>query len=98
MSAVLEGRIVTAARLPRLRHVTPFAEVTPAPSPIPVDAVITWYDGRHAPVQGLAVAWTRAQVQVEWTTPWGEVRRDWVNAYDVHRRDEGGADADGSHH
>jgi hypothetical protein len=29
--------------------------------------------------------------------PWGDLRRDWVNAYDVHRRtDENAAEADGS--
>jgi hypothetical protein len=97
LSAVLEGRSVMAARLPRLRHVTPSGPVTPAASPIPVDAVITWYDGRHAPVEALAVAWTREQVEVEWTTPWGDLRRDWVNAYDVHRRsDENVGGSDGS--
>ncbi|HEX2805661.1 MAG TPA: hypothetical protein VHN80_05790 [Kineosporiaceae bacterium] len=80
-----------AARLPRLRHVTPSGPVTPAPSPIPVDAVITWHDGRHAPVQALA-AWTRENVEVEGTTPWGDLRRDWINAYDVHPRTDGNAD------
>jgi hypothetical protein len=58
-----------------------------------VDAVIARHDGRHAPVQALAVAWTRERVEVEGTTPWGDLRRDWVNAYDVHRRrTEGNAD------
>lgn len=76
-----------APAVPRLRHVVPTGQVTRAGAPIPVVALITWHDGRRTPVDADAVAWTRREVLVAWTTPWGTGHEVWVPADHVHRRD-----------
>jgi hypothetical protein len=45
-----------------------------------------WHDGSRNDVAAAAIAWTHAEVEVEWTTPWGDRRRDWVRADQVRRR------------
>jgi hypothetical protein len=72
--------------VPRLQHVIPRGAVTPAPQPVPVVVLITWHDGRVTTEDATAVAWTRAEVFVEWTTPWGDPHQVWVRAAHVSRR------------
>jgi len=72
--------------VPRLQHVLPVGPVTPAHPPIPVVALITWHDGHTTTEDATAVAWTRAQVLVEWTTPWGTPHQVWLPADHVQRR------------
>jgi hypothetical protein len=45
-----------------------------------------WHHGEETDFDALAVAWTQKEVEVEWTTPWGDRRRDWVRADQVRRR------------
>ncbi len=45
-----------------------------------------WHDGTREDYDALAVAWTVGEVEVQWTTPWGDRRRDWVPAQQVRRR------------
>src|SRR4051812_25396789 len=33
------------------------------------------HDGLPEDYDGLAVVWTRSEVEVQWTTPWGDTRR-----------------------
>jgi hypothetical protein len=44
-----------------------------------------WHDGSRDDLPAAAVAWTRSEVEVEWTTPWHDVRRDWVRADQIRR-------------
>jgi hypothetical protein len=60
--------------------------------PLPVIVKMIWHDGSRGDVPASAVAWTHTEVEVEWTTPWHDVRRDWVRADQV-RRHDAGADA-----
>jgi len=72
--------------VPRVRHVFPTGPVVRAPEPIPVVVLISWHDGRHTTEDGLALAWTGAEVLVTWTTPWGLPHDVWVPADHVQRR------------
>jgi hypothetical protein len=72
--------------VPRLKHVLPSGPITRADPPIPVVVLITWHDGHQTPEDALAVAWTRGEVLVEWTTPWGNPYQVWVVADHVQRR------------
>jgi hypothetical protein len=72
--------------VPRVRHVLPRGPVIAAPTPVPVVALITWHDGRATTEDASAVAWTRGEVLVEWTTPWGDPHQVWVRAEHVSRR------------
>jgi hypothetical protein len=72
--------------VPRLKHVLPSGPITRAHPPIEVVALITWHDGHQTPEDAAAVAWTRAEVLVEWTTPWGTPHQVWVLAEHVQRR------------
>lgn len=71
--------------VPRIRRSVPEGPVTTAPQPIPVVATLHWHGGHTTQEQALAVAWTRTEVQVRWTDPWGAQRDDWVPAADVRR-------------
>ena len=75
--------------VPRLRQVMPVGPVTRAGEPIPVVALITWHDGRQTTTDAQAVAWTRRQVLVAWTTPWGAPHEVWLPADHVQRRQPG---------
>jgi hypothetical protein len=72
--------------VPRLQHEVPHGPVTRAASPLPVVVRITWHDGRQTTEDAVALAWTRAEVLVEWTTPWGNPHQVWVRADHVTRR------------
>lgn len=72
--------------VPRLQQVVPHGTVTRAIEPVPVVVLITWHDGRRTTEDASAIAWTREEVLVEWTTPWGEPHHVWVRAAHVARR------------
>ncbi|HEY6795101.1 MAG TPA: hypothetical protein VI248_10515 [Kineosporiaceae bacterium] len=72
--------------VPRVRHVLPSGPVTRAVEPVPVVALITWRDGKVTPEDAAALAWTRGEVLVAWTTPWGTPYQVWVPAAHVQRR------------
>ena len=74
--------------VPRLRHVLPSGQITETGEGIPVVATLTWHHGDRREVDAVAVAWTRTEVQVEWTSQWGDRRRDWVRAQDVRRTED----------
>jgi hypothetical protein len=87
--------------VPRLQHVLPHGSVTRPAAPLPVVVLITWHDGRQTPEDAAALAWTREEVLVEWTTPWGDSHQVWVHAAHVTRRtgpapdrDQGAAEPD----
>jgi len=72
--------------VPRVRHVLPQGPVIAASAPMAVVVLITWHDGRSTTEDATAVAWTRGEVLVEWTTPWGVPHLVWVRAEHVSRR------------
>ncbi len=73
-------------QVPRIRRAQPSGPPTQPKRAIPVIARLVWHDGATSEVDALAVAWTRAEVEIEWTTPWADVRRDWIRADQVTRR------------
>jgi hypothetical protein len=73
-------------QVPRIRRAQPSTQVVQAPQPLPVEVTMVWHDGRREDYDALAIAWTRSEVEVQWTTPWGDSRRDWVTAGQVRRR------------
>jgi hypothetical protein len=72
--------------VPRVQHAVPNGQVTEARTPIPVVVELTWYDGHRSRENGVAIAWTSAEVLVEWTTPWDTLHAVWVRAEAVRRR------------
>ncbi len=74
------------AQVPRIRHAEPSGPATQPQRGIPVVARLVWHDGSADYVEALAVAWTAAEVEIEWTTPWSQRRRDWIRADQVRRR------------
>jgi hypothetical protein len=75
-------------RAPALVTTEPIGPVTTAAEPIPVVAMYRWAppfdDGRVHPRPGVAVAWTRRQVEVR--RSWVETGTGvWLHARDVHR-------------
>lgn len=72
-------------QVPRIRRVEPSGNAIRPQHPLPVVVAMVWHDGARDEVQASAVAWTHAEVEVEWTTPWQDVRRDWVRASQVRR-------------
>jgi|tagenome__1003787_1003787.scaffolds.fasta_scaffold20769228_2 hypothetical protein len=74
------------AQVPRIRRVEPSGPATQPRHGIPVVARLVWHDGATDDVQALAVAWTATEVEIEWTTPWEQRRRDWIRADQVTRR------------
>src|SRR4249920_1650219 len=74
------------AQVPRIRRVEPSGPATQPQRGIPVIARLIWHDGATSDVEALAVAWTTTEVEIEWTTPWLDRRRDWIRADQVSRR------------
>ena len=72
-------------KCPVIRRTEPSGDATRPVEPLPVVVVLTWHDGARDEVPAFAVAWTRREVEIEWRTPWGDVRRDWVRADQVRR-------------
>src|SRR3954453_9415787 len=73
-------------QVPRIRRTEPSAEAYQPERPLAVEVTMIWHHGGETDFDGLAVAWTPKEVEVEWTTPWGDRRRDWVRADQVRRR------------
>ena len=73
-------------QVPRIRRAEPSGSATRPLRPLPVVVTMIWHDGTREDYDALAVAWTRTEVEVQWTTPWAERRRDWVPAQQVRRR------------
>jgi len=44
-----------------------------------------WHDGAKQDYDAATVAWTQEAVEIQWITPWGDRRRDWVWAHQVRR-------------
>lgn len=76
---------VVVPAVPRIQRAVPDGPVTRAGEPIPVIVTIRWHNGPPTECAALAVAWTRAAVEVRWTDPWGQEQTDWVEAADVRR-------------
>lgn len=74
--------------VPRIQRSVPHGPVTTAAEPIPVIATIRWHGGHTSEEQAHALAWTRTEVEVRWTDPWGGEHSDWVEAQDVRRPGE----------
>jgi hypothetical protein len=74
------------AQVPRIRRAEPSGSATQPRRPIHVVARLVWHDGATNEVDALAVAWTASEVEIEWTTPWSQRRRDWIRADQVRRR------------
>ncbi len=73
-------------QVPRIRRAEPSGNAIQPPQPLPVVVTMIWHDGSRDEVPASAIAWTHREVEVEWTTPWGERRQDWVKAAQVRRR------------
>ena len=73
-------------QVPRIRRTEPTAAAVRPLEPLPVVVTLIWHDGATDETDADAVAWTPREVEIEWTTPWGDTRRDWVNAIQVRRR------------
>ncbi len=74
------------AQVPRIRRAEPSGSATQPRRPVHVVARLVWHDGATDEVDALAVAWTASEVEIEWTTPWSQRRRDWIRADQVRRR------------
>jgi hypothetical protein len=72
--------------VPRIRHAVPHGAVTRSHTPLPVVVHLVWHDGRETLEDAVALAWTREEVLVEWTTPWGDPHQVWLRAAHVSRR------------
>jgi hypothetical protein len=77
--------------LPRIYRTVPHGPVTAADAPIAVIVTLRWMTSEPTEVLAAAVAWTRTEVQVEWTFH-GQVRRDWLDASDVRRHGRPGTE------
>ena len=76
------------AQVPRIRRVEPNGPITQPYEGIRVAVRLVWHDGATTSVDALAVAWTTNEVEIEWTTPWNDTRRDWIRADQVSRRSD----------
>ncbi len=74
------------AQVPRIRRAEPKGDAVKPAQPLPVTVTLIWHDGARDEVPAQALAWTRSEVEIEWTTPWGDVRHDWIDAVQVSRR------------
>jgi hypothetical protein len=76
------------AQVPRIRRAEPLGDVSGPRDDvgIPVAVRLVWHDGATTEIDALAVAWTATAVEIEWTTPWQDTRRDWIRADQVSRR------------
>ena len=70
---------------PRIFRAIPEGVVTRPAAGISVIARLHWHGGDTTEVAATAVAWTARAVEIDWTTPWGDRRRDWVPADQVRR-------------
>jgi len=70
--------------VPRIYRASPQGPITTASSPIAVIVTLRWMISEPTEVLAAAVAWTSAEVQVEWHFQ-GDLRCDWVDAVDVRR-------------
>jgi hypothetical protein len=73
------------SRAPRIIRAVPSGRIVRAPEPIAVVVRVRWHRGEVTDVAAMAVAWTAQAVQIDWTTPAGDRRSDWVPAGDVRR-------------
>jgi hypothetical protein len=74
------------AQVPRIRRAEPIGPITQPYEGIPVAVRLVWHDGAATSIDALAVGWTANEVEIEWTTPWNDTRRDWIRADQVSRR------------
>jgi hypothetical protein len=72
-------------QVPRIRRAEPSGDAIQPPQPLPVIVTMIWHDGSRDEMPGSAVAWTHTEVEIEWVTPWHDVRCDWVRADQVRR-------------
>ena len=72
-------------RAPRIVRAAPSGVVVRPAEPIAVVVRVRWHRGEVSDVTALAVAWAGQAVEIDWTTPAGDHRRDWVPACDVRR-------------
>jgi len=82
--ACQEDRPIT--QVPRIRRAEPTEAAVRPIEPLPVTVTLIWHDGATDETPADAVAWTHREVEIEWTTPWGDLRRDWISASQVRRR------------
>ncbi len=73
------------SRAPRIIRTVPSGPIVTADEPIPVTVRLRWHRGEVSDSSALAVAWTSKAVQIDWITPSGDRRTDWVPAADVRR-------------
>jgi hypothetical protein len=73
-------------QVPRIRRAEPTGPAVRPVHPLPVTVTLVWHDGSTDEVSARAIAWTHREVEIEGTTPWGDVRQDWVSAGQVQRR------------
>jgi hypothetical protein len=72
-------------QVPRIGRTEPSGNAIRPPQPLPVTMI--WHDDSRNEVRAAAVAWTHREVEIEWTTPRPDVRRDWVWPNQVRRAD-----------
>ena len=70
---------------PRILRAIPQGPITRPEQGIPVVAILRWHHGQNSEVSATATAWTRTEVEITWTTPWGDQREDWIPAGQVRR-------------
>lgn len=74
-------------RHPRMQRASPEGKITRVEIGVPVAAVIRWHQQEPSITSALVVAWTQKDVEIDWITPWGDRRQDWIQAGDVKRLD-----------
>lgn len=62
----------------RIIRAVPQGPITTPVEGIAVIATPIWHSGQDTEEPAVATAWTREAVEVAWTTPWGDQRRDWI--------------------
>jgi hypothetical protein len=70
--------------VPRIARAIPHGKITRPADGIPVVARLRWANGQDVDVPAVAIAWTRAAVEVRWQHR-DEFRTDWIPAGDVRR-------------
>jgi hypothetical protein len=72
--------------VPRIARVAPGEPVTRPAEGIPVIARLRWLHGAIQDVPAIAVAWSRAAVEIRWQLePDEPLRCDWIAAGDIRR-------------
>jgi hypothetical protein len=59
-------------QVPRIGRTEPSAAAVRPLAPLPVVVTLIWHDGVTDETDADAVAWTQGEVEIEWTTPWGD--------------------------